>query len=54
MQAEAEDEWKEAQRVNARLMELGGIPEIAITPYPVFKDIKEMLEFDYQERGCPR
>ncbi len=49
MQAEAEDEWKEAQRVNARLMELGGIPEIAITPYPVFKDIKEMLEFDYQE-----
>jgi bfr protein len=34
MQAEAEDEWKEAQRVNARLLELGCTPKVAIAPFP--------------------
>ncbi len=49
MQAEAQDEWQEAQRVNARLLELGGMPEVAIDAFPVFDDIREMLAYDYQE-----
>ncbi|MDG2954940.1 ferritin-like domain-containing protein [Bisgaard Taxon 10/6] len=49
MQAEAEDEWKEAQRVNARLLELGGMPVVAIDDYPVISDIREQLEYDYNE-----
>lgn len=49
MQAEAQDEWQEAQRVNARLLELGGTPEVAINTFPVFSDIPEMLAYDYQE-----
>lgn len=49
MQAEAEDEWKEAQRVNARLLELGCTPKVAIDPFPVFADIREMLAYDHEE-----
>lgn len=49
MQAEAEDEWKEAQRVNARLLELGGTPVVAIDDFPVLSDIREQLEYDYNE-----
>lgn len=49
IQAEAEDEWKEAQRVNARLIELGGTPVVAIDDFPVITDIREQLEFDYNE-----
>ena len=46
MQAEAEDEWKEAQRVNARLLELGGTPVVAIDDFTVINDSREQLEFD--------
>lgn len=49
MQAEAEDEWKEAQRVNARLIELGGTPVVAMDDFPVIADIREQLEYDYEE-----
>lgn len=49
MQAEAEDEWKEAQKVNARLIELGGTPVVAMEDFPVIDDIREQLEYDYNE-----
>ena len=49
IQAEAEGEWKEAQRVNARLIELGVTPTIAIDTYPVITDIREQLQYDYDE-----
>ncbi len=49
IQAEAEGEWKEAQRVNARLIELGVTPTIAIDTYPVITDIREQLQYDYNE-----
>lgn len=47
--AEAEEEWQEAQRVNARLLELGVTPEVAIEPFPVFTDIREQLTYDLNE-----
>ena len=47
--AESEEEWNEAKEVNKRLIELGETPEVAIAPYPVIKDIKEMLEYDCKE-----
>ena len=47
--AEAEEEWNEAKEVNKRLIELGGTPEVAISEYPVIKDVKEMLEYDCKE-----
>ena len=49
MQEEAQGEWHEAQRVNARVLELGGVPEVAIESFPVLDDIREMLEFDHAE-----
>ncbi|QIM69284.1 ferritin-like domain-containing protein [Basfia succiniciproducens] len=49
IQAEAEGEWKEAQRVNARLLELGVTPTLAIDTYPIITDIREQLEYDYNE-----
>ncbi|WP_041640058.1 ferritin-like domain-containing protein [[Mannheimia] succiniciproducens] len=49
IQAEAEGEWKEAQRVNARLLELGVTPTLAINNYPIITDIREQLEYDYNE-----
>lgn len=47
--AEAEEEWNEAKEVNKRLIELGETPEVAISDYPVIKDVKEMLEYDCKE-----
>lgn len=44
--AESDEEWAEAKQVNARLIELGETPVVAIQEYPVITDIKEMLEFD--------
>lgn len=49
IQAEAEGEWKEAQCVNARLLELGVTPTLAIDTYPIITDIREQLEYDYNE-----
>ena len=47
--AESEEEWEEAKKVNARLIELGVIPEVAIKEYPVITDVKEMLEYDFKD-----
>lgn len=47
--AESEEEWNEAKQVNARLIELGELPVVAIQEYPVITDIKEMLEYDCKD-----
>ena len=47
--AESEEEWNEAKEVNKRLIELGETPEVAISDYPVIKDVKEKLEYDCKE-----
>ena len=47
--AESDEEWEEAKKVNARLIELGQIPEVVMSEYPVITDIKEMLEYDLKE-----
>ena len=52
---ESDEEWEEAKKVNARLIELGETPAVEIQDYPIIKDIKEMLEYDYKEasEGLP-
>lgn len=47
--AESEEEWNEAKECNARLIELGETPVVAIEEYPVISDIKEMLEYDCKD-----
>ena len=47
--AESDEEWEEAKKVNARLIELGETPVVELQVYPVIKDIKEMLEYDCKE-----
>lgn len=47
--AESNEEWEEAKKVNARLIELGEIPVVEIETYPIITDIKEMLEYDFKE-----
>lgn len=47
--AESDEEWNEAKEVNARLIELGVTPVVAIQEYPVICDIKEMLEYDCKD-----
>ena len=47
--AESDEEWEEAKKVNARLIELGETPCVEIQEYPVITDIKEMLEFDNKD-----
>ena len=47
--AESDEEWEEAKKVNARLIELGETPSVEITEYPVITDIKQMLEFDCKD-----
>ncbi len=47
--AESEEEWNEAKKVNARLIELGETPKVEIAVYPVFTDVKEMLEYDCKD-----
>ena len=43
--AESDEEWDEAKKVNARLIELGVTPKVELQEYPVFTDIREMLEY---------
>ena len=47
--AESDEEWDEAKKVNARLIELGETPAVVLQEYPVITDIKEMLEYDCKE-----
>ena len=47
--AESDEEWEEAKKVNARLIELGETPVVAIEEYPVITDVKEMLEYDCKD-----
>ena len=47
--AESDEEWEEAKKVNARLIEMGEMPVVAIQEYPVITDIKEMLEYDCKD-----
>ena len=47
--AESDEEWEEAKKVNARLIELGETPVVEIETYPVITDVKEMLEYDYKD-----
>jgi len=47
--AESDEEWEEAKKVNARLIELGETPVVAIQEYPIITDIKEMLEYDCKD-----
>ena len=47
--AESEEEWNEAKECNARLIELGETPVVAIEEYPVITDVKEMLEYDCKD-----
>jgi len=47
--AESDEEWAEAKKVNARLIELGETPVVAIQEYPFITDIKEMLEYDCKD-----
>ena len=47
--AESDEEWDEAKKVNARLIEPGETPCVELQEYPVITDIKEMLEYDLKE-----
>ena len=47
--AESDEEWEEAKKVNARLIELGETPAVELEEYPVITDIKEMLEYDCKD-----
>ena len=47
--AESAEEWEEAKKINARLIELGETPVVEIQEYPVITDIKEMLEYDCKD-----
>ena len=47
--AESDEEWEEAKKVNARLIELGETPSVELQQYPVITDIKEMLEYDFKD-----
>ena len=47
--AESDEEWEEAKKVNARLIELGVTPVVEIETYPVITDVKEMLEYDCKD-----
>ena len=46
---ESDEEWAEAKKVNARLIELGETPVVEIETYPVITDVKEMLKYDCKE-----
>lgn len=47
--AESDEEWEEAKKVNARLIELGETPSVVLEEYPIITDIKEMLEYDCKD-----
>ena len=40
---------KRKPKVNYRLIELGVTPVVELEPYPVFTDVKEMLEYDCKD-----
>ena len=46
---ESDEEWEEAKKVNARLIELGETPCVELEEYPIITDIKEMLEYDCKD-----
>ncbi len=46
---ESTEEWEEAKKVNARLIELGETPTVKIEEYPIITDVKEMLEYDCKD-----
>lgn len=50
--AESDEEWEEAKKVNARLIELGETPAVATKDYPVITGIREMLEYDCKESAA--
>ena len=50
--AESDEEWNEARKVNARLIELGVTPKVELQEYPVFTDVKEMLEYDCKDAAA--
>ena len=47
--AESDEEWEEAKKVNVHLIELGVTPKVELEEYPVFTDVKEMLEYDCKD-----
>ena len=47
--AESDEEWEEAKKVNARLIELGETPAVVLQEYPVITDIKQTLEYDCKD-----
>ena len=47
--AESDEEWAEAKKVNARLIELGELPCVEIETFPIITDVKEMLEYDCRD-----
>ncbi len=47
--AESDEEWDEAKKVNARLIELGETPVVELEPYPIITDVKKMLEYDCKD-----
>lgn len=47
--AESDEEWEEAKKVTERLISLGETPEVTIEKYPIITDVKEMLEYDYED-----
>ena len=47
--SESDEEWEEAKKVNARLIELGETPAVVLQEYPVITDIKKMLEYDCKD-----
>jgi len=49
IEAESDEEWEEAKKVNARLIDLGVTPAVEIEDYPIITDIKEMLEYDCKD-----
>jgi bacterioferritin len=48
--AESDEEWEEAKTVNARLIELGEMPEVEIEKYPVITDIKKCWNMTAKKR----
>ena len=47
--AESDEEWNEAKKVNARLIELGVTPKVEIADYPIITDVIEMLKYDCKD-----
>lgn len=47
--AESDEEWNEAKKVNARLIELDVTPKVELADYPIITDIKKMLEYDCKD-----